>query len=92
MDALVQFADASMRQSTDYNQTPALQSADLVLSRKSKSFHWARCWMAPTPAARATRLYGFCRYVDDLADEVCLDQDLRLALASVVHDIATGVS
>ena len=92
MDALVPFADASLRPSTDRNQTPALQSADLVLARKGKSFHWARRWMAPTHAARATRLYGFCRYVDDLADEVCLDQDPRVALASVAHDIASGVS
>jgi len=32
-----------------------------MLSRKGQSFHWARRWMTPVHAARATRLYGFCR-------------------------------
>jgi phytoene synthase len=63
-----------------------------VLSRKGKSFHWARRWMAPAHAARATRLYGFCRYVDDLADEVRVGQDPRQALALVAQGIASGAS
>ena len=35
--------------------------AEGMLSRKGQSFHWARRWMTPVHAARATRLYGFCR-------------------------------
>ena len=96
MDALVPPANVPARPSahraTDSHQTPALQSADLVLSNKGKSFHWARRWMAAVPAARATRLYGFCRYVDDLADEARPGDDPRAALASVAQDIANGVS
>ena len=94
MDALVPAANRTVRRSADGDLTPALQSADLVLSRKGKSFHWARRWMASAHAARATRLYGFCRYADDLADEAVVghDADPHAALALVAQGIASGVS
>jgi len=94
MDALVPSADATTRRSTGREVTPGLQSANLVLARKGKSFHWARRWMAPAHAARATRLYGFCRYVDDLADDACASQaqDPRTALVRLAQDIASGDS
>ena len=92
MDALVPSARTFARYSAGRNPTPALKSADLVLSKKGKSFHWARRWMVPVHAARATRLYGFCRYVDDLADEAVAGQDSRTALALVVQDITCGSS
>ncbi len=92
MDALVPSAHTAEQQSARRRPTPALQGADLVLSRKGKSFHWARRWMAPAHAARATRLYGFCRYVDDLADEGGAGQDPREALALIAQEIASGVS
>jgi phytoene desaturase len=92
MDALVPSANAVVRHSAERHPLPALQSADLVLSRKGKSFHWARRWMAPAHAARATRLYGFCRYVDDLADESSAGQDPRSALALVAQGITSGTS
>ena len=92
LDALVPAPHKSARFSAGRNPTPALQSADLVLSRKGKSFHWARRWMVPTHSARATRLYGFCRYVDDLADEVATGDDPRGALASVTRGITSGNS
>jgi phytoene desaturase len=92
LDALVPSAHAAAQLSAGRSATPALQSADLVLSRKGKSFHWARRWMSSSRAARATRLYGFCRYVDDIADEGCAGQDPRAALALIAQDIASGAS
>jgi len=92
MDALVPSAHTAEQQSAGHRPTPALQGADLVLSRKGKSFHWARRWMAPAHAARATRLYGFCRYVDDLADEGGAGPDPRAALALIAQEFASGVS
>jgi len=92
MDALVPSAHAAAQQSASCRSTAALQCADLVLSRKGRSFHWARRWMAPAHAARATRLYGFCRYVDDLADEASAGQDPRAALALIAQEIASGTS
>jgi phytoene synthase len=92
MDALVPSANSAASHSTGRQSTPALQSADLVLSRKGKSFHWARRWMTSAHAARATRLYGFCRYVDDLADENTAGQDPRTALALVAQGITSDGS
>jgi phytoene desaturase len=92
MDALVPSANSAASHSAGRHSTPALQSADLVLSRKGKSFHWARRWMTSAHAARATRLYGFCRYVDDLADENSTGQDPRTALALVAQGITSGTS
>jgi len=96
MDALVPRArtsrHATAQQSDNRHLLPALQRADLVLSRKGKSFHWARRWMAPAHAARATRLYGFCRYVDDLADEASAGVEPRAALALIAEQITSGVS
>ena len=91
LDALVPSA-SDARQSAARKPSPALQDADFVLSHKGKSFHWARRWMAPIHAARATRLYGFCRYVDDLADEPAVGQDPATALARVARDLASGTS
>jgi phytoene desaturase len=92
MDALVPSANSAVSHSTGRQSTPALQNADLVLSHKGKSFHWARRWMTSAHAARATRLYGFCRYVDDLADEGVEGQDPRTALALVAQGITGGTS
>jgi phytoene desaturase len=92
MDVLVPSAHTAAQHSPVRNPNPVLRGADLVLSRKGKSFHWARRWMAPAHAARATRLYGFCRYVDDLADEAGSGQDPRAALTLVAQGIASGAS
>lgn len=43
--------------------------ANKLLSTKGKTFYWARFLLNKCHAQRATRLYRFCRYVDDLADE-----------------------
>jgi 15-cis-phytoene synthase len=46
-----------------------LRDAEQALAEKGKSFYWARQLLCTRHANRATRLYRFCRYVDDLADE-----------------------
>ncbi len=96
VDALVPSAHTLAQQSAGQPRTSALQSADLVLSRKGHSFHWARRWMTPVHADRATRLYGFCRYVDDLADDFGLGaeqvQKSRSMLAVIAQEITIGTS
>ncbi len=69
-------------------------SAEAVLASKGRSFHWARRLMAKAPAARATRLYAFCRYIDDLADEgdARPTATARAELAGVARAMTTGVS
>ena len=44
-------------------------TAEATLANRGRSFHWARYWLGATHAAHATRLYSFCRHLDDLADE-----------------------
>ena len=40
-----------------------------ILFNKGKTFYWAKLFLSKHAAQQATRLYRFCRYIDDLADE-----------------------
>ncbi len=70
----------------------AWAAAETALARKGRSFFWARRLLGPVHATRATRLYGFCRYLDDLADEATSVEDARAKLGAASQDIAAGVS
>jgi len=70
----------------------ALQNADLTLSQKGRTFHWSRRLMGSLYAARATRLYSFCRYIDDLADEADCPESGRAALLQAAEDVKNGQS
>ena len=61
----------------------AYQVADSLLAQRGKSFHWARRLLSAPHAERATRLYGFCRRIDDLVDENTSASAAHTALASV---------
>ena len=39
------------------------------MRENGRSFHFARIFLTQAQGERAARLYAFCRYVDDLADE-----------------------
>ena len=43
-------------------------SPDQVLAQHGKSFYWARFFLGKESSQKATHLYGFCRYLDDIAD------------------------
>jgi phytoene synthase len=43
--------------------------AHQILINKGKSFYWASHFLGRKYRHRATRLYGFCRYLDDMVDE-----------------------
>ena len=49
---------------TEYTQSPTD-----ILRENGRSFHFARIFLTQAQGERAARLYAFCRYVDDLADE-----------------------
>ncbi len=63
-----------------------------ILAAHGRSFHWASRLLGPVHAARATRLYAFCRGVDDLVDDAHCPDMARAALQALTHDIATGAS
>jgi 15-cis-phytoene synthase len=65
-------------------------NSDSLLAQRGKSFHWARRLLTATHAARATRLYGFCRRIDDLVDENPSPADARASLCIVRHALETG--
>ena len=67
-------------------------AAEATLARQGRSFHWARRLLGATHADRATRLYAFCRRLDDLVDEATSPEEARLALAAADHAIADGRS
>lgn len=67
-------------------------AADEVLAQRGQSFHWARHLLSNPHAERATLLYGFCRRIDDLADEGQSSADASLALAKVRQALQTGQS
>jgi len=98
VDALVPAVQGVVRPLRAGKHAPALDvasvsaSAEAVLASKGRSFHWARRLMAKAPAARATRLYAFCRHVDDLADEGDARATARAELAGVARAVTTGVS
>jgi phytoene synthase len=71
--------------------SPALTAtADSVLASKGRSFHWARHLLGVTHAARATRLYRLCRYIDDMADEGDSVLQAQQALAVVAASLRSG--
>ena len=47
----------------------AQDQAYAVLKSYGRSFYFGSHLLAPTYRSRAARLYAFCRYVDDIADE-----------------------
>ncbi len=59
-------------------------AADGLLAQRGRSFHWARRLLSSRHAERATRLYGFCRRIDDLADEAT-DAATALAALAVIR-------
>lgn len=65
----------------------ALGAAQAVLAAKGRSFYWASKLLGNRHADRATRLYGFCRYVDDLADEATSPAAAHIALERVAEAI-----
>lgn len=70
----------------------ALSQADSILKAKGRTFHWARFLLSEIHAARATRLYAFCRYVDDLADLAVSRQAAKQRLAAVRQELVSGES
>ena len=70
----------------------AFQKADATLAQKGRTFHWARRLMGTLHASRATRLYSFCRLIDDLADEASSAESGKDALLLAASDVVRGES
>jgi phytoene synthase len=73
---------------TENNPVPAHQ----VLQRYGKSFHFASLVLDRATAERCARLYAFCRYVDDIADEADDRCVARERLGAMIEMLAAGQS
>jgi phytoene synthase len=60
---------------------------ETALRRHGKSFHFASRFLGERHARRATRLYAFCRYIDDLADEAQSPTAAHEGLARLVREL-----
>jgi len=70
----------------------ALAQAKQTLAAKGKTFNWARRLLNPTHGNRAARLYAFCRYLDDLADEAASPTEAHTRLQAVDTALQSGGS
>lgn len=69
-----------------------MAAAEQVLRTQGRSFHWAKRLLSPVHAARAARLYVFCRQLDDLADEGESPARAAENLAAVAEALLRGHS
>ncbi len=70
----------------------SLSDANRLLATKGKTFYWASFLLNKRHAQRATRLYRFCRYIDDLADEASSVSLAKKNLKKLTADINQGQS
>ena len=63
-----------------------------VLKSNGRSFHFASRLLGQTYRNRAARLYAFCRYVDDLADETSNPSNAAQELLALKASLQTGQS
>ena len=69
-----------------------LADANKLLASKGKTFYWASFLLNKRHAQRAARLYRFCRYIDDLADEAASLSLAKKNLKKLSDDINQGQS
>jgi len=68
------------------------QQASAVLKANGRSFYFASHLLSKTYRNRAARLYAFCRYVDDLADENNDKTSANEQLQVLMREIEQGQS
>lgn len=63
-----------------------------ILFNKGKTFYWAKFFLCKHGAQQATRLYRFCRYIDDLADEAYDKNQAFECLNNIKAELKIGAS
>ena len=71
-------------------QQHGLDAARAVLRSQGRTFHFASQLLGRRHAERATVLYGFCRHVDNLADDADDPASARASLNAVRLSLRTG--
>jgi phytoene synthase len=73
-----------------HRKEPARRSPEAVLRHHGRSFHFASRLLGAHHAARTARLYAFCRYVDDLADEADAPAQAQAELTELRRALVAG--
>ncbi|MBU3643724.1 MAG: phytoene/squalene synthase family protein [Candidatus Methylopumilus sp.] len=73
---------------TDAYQT----ESNLILARSGKTFFWARFCLNQIQAREATRLYRFCRYIDDIGDDSVDAKQAKKDLRHIIESLRSGTS
>ncbi len=74
----------------DLVQHRTVDAARAVLRSQGRTFHFASQLLGRRHAERAALLYGFCRHVDNLADEACDPAVAMVSLEAVRRSLRTG--
>ncbi len=69
-----------------------MKPASDILKQNGKSFYFASLALDRPQAERCARLYAFCRYIDDLADDADDKEDARRRLLSVIDELRANHS
>jgi phytoene synthase len=69
-----------------------IKESNSILAKKGKTFFWARFLLNKEHAEDATRLYRFCRYIDDIGDESDDKDHAHQGLSKIISEINAGVS
>ena len=64
------------------------ESAAEILRKNGRSFNFARAFLTEIQGQRAARLYAFCRYVDDVADDATDPRKAKEVLDQVKSELA----
>ena len=91
---MIPLAEASSRAIPDKIDTiPHLSNRALTVLRKhGRSFHFASLFLSREDARKSARLYRFCRYIDDLADEDGACPNATGKLNDILHHLKRGSS
>jgi phytoene synthase len=73
-------------------QTQYIKESNLLLSKKGKTFFWAKFLLKEQHATNAVRLYRFCRYIDDIGDDLTDKNLAKSMLNGVIEDLKKGQS
>ena len=73
-------------------QAQYIKESNFILSQKGKTFFWAKFLLNKKHATKAVRLYRFCRYVDDVGDEITDKALAHLMLAQIIDELKAGIS
>ncbi len=69
-----------------------IKESNNILAQKGKTFFWAKFLLKDEHAEDATRLYRFCRYIDDIGDDSDDRTFAHQTLSQIIIEINAGTS